>query len=372
VTRFLLILSVVLVASCGQRGTITLDPVARNIGSIEPIFIGTTRKWDPAANAFGGGRSAQLSLARVDVSIPPDRQPGEIKWPKKGRAPDPRTDFVTTDERVYSGSASFRSDLRRSMRSEPGRKDRALIFVHGFNNTFAEGVYRIAQLSHDLDLPRVTVHYSWPSGAQPLGYVYDRDSAIFARDGLEKLINEVIAAGANEVIVVAHSMGSLLLVETLRQMEIRDPGRMSRYLKGVVLMSPDIDVEVFQSQARTFGKLPQPFLIFSSQKDRALRLSSLITGDRDRLGNLTDLNEVADLDVRVIDVQNFSTGTGHFTVGDSPEFIALVNRIGDVQTAFDSDTAGDIGLFPGMVLTARRATSIVVKPLEIMGNELQN
>ena len=31
----------------------------------------------------------------------------------------------------------------------------------------------------------MAVHYAWPSAAEPLGYVYDRDSAIFARDGLD-------------------------------------------------------------------------------------------------------------------------------------------------------------------------------------------
>ena len=73
-------------AACGQRGTVTVDPVARNVGTIEPIFVGTTRALDPATGSFGSERSPVLSLARYDISVPPNRAPGEIKWPRKGRA----------------------------------------------------------------------------------------------------------------------------------------------------------------------------------------------------------------------------------------------------------------------------------------------
>ncbi|MFO0514065.1 MAG: alpha/beta hydrolase [Rhodobacterales bacterium] len=357
-------------AACGQRGVVTVDPAARAVGTIEPIFVGTTRALDPATGSFGAERSPTLSLARYDISVPPARAPGEIRWPPRGRAPDPYTEFVTADDVIYPSSAGFRRDLHAAMRDEEGPRRRALIFVHGFNNTFAEGLYRIAQLSHDLDLPRVTVHYSWPSAGEALGYVHDRDSSLFARDGLEKLFNEVVAAGAEEVIVVGHSMGALLLVESLRQMDIRNAAKLRRYLAGVVLLSPDIDVEVFKSQASTFGELPQPFLILSSRKDRALRLSSFITGQPNRLGNISDIGQVSDLEVRVIDIAAYSTGSGHFTIGDSPELIMLLNNIGSIQAAFDRDNAGRVGLLPGLVLTAQKATEIVVSPAVAINNGL--
>ncbi|MCA3513860.1 MAG: alpha/beta fold hydrolase [Rhodobacter sp.] len=357
-------------AACGQRGVVTVDPAARAVGTIEPIFVGTTRAYDPATGSFGAERSPILSLARFDISVPPVRAPGEIRWPPKGRAPDPYTEFVTADDVIYPSSADFRRDLHVAMRDEEGPRRRALIFVHGFNNTFAEGLYRLAQLSHDLDLPRVTVHYSWPSAGHALGYIHDRDSSLYARDGFEKLFNEVVAAGAQEIIVVGHSMGAQLLVESLRQMDIRDAGKLRRYLAGVVLLSPDIDIEVFKSQASTFGDLPQPFLILSSSRDRALRLSSFITGQPNRLGNISDIEQVSDLDVRVIDIAAYSTGSGHFTIGDSPELITLLNNMGSVQAALDQDRAGRVGLLPGLVLTAQKATAIVVSPAVAINNEL--
>lgn len=370
--RLALFLALGLLAACGQRGSITVDPVARQFGETETIFVGTQRTFDPAIGTFGATRTKLLSYARLDISIPPEREPGQITWPRKGAEPNPQTDFLTEQQIIFPDAASFRRNLRQEMQTQRPISNQALIFVHGFNNTFAEGTYRIAQLSHDLDLPRVTVHYSWPSAGSALGYVHDRDSALYARDGLEKLFNELVEAGAEEVIVVGHSMGCLLLMETLRQMDIRNSGYLRRHLKGVIMLSPDIDVDVFVSQAATFETLPDPFIIFSSERDRALRLSALITGEPSRLGNLTDLDRIADLPVRVVDVAAFSTGTGHFAVGDSPELIALLDSIGSVQAAFDNDNAGRVGLLPGLVLTARNATAIVVSPLEAINDEISN
>jgi esterase/lipase superfamily enzyme len=163
--RIALFLLIGLLAACGQRGVITIDPVARDFGVTEPIFVGTQRAFDPETGSFGNLRSKILSFARLDVSSPPDRQPGEIRWPRKGAEPNPATDFLTERQIIFPDAASFRRDLRHEMKTEERNKPQALIFVHGFNNTCAEGTYRIAQLSHDLDLPRVTVHYSWPSAA---------------------------------------------------------------------------------------------------------------------------------------------------------------------------------------------------------------
>jgi esterase/lipase superfamily enzyme len=370
IRRFVLVLCLCALAACGQRGVITVDPQASRVGTIEPIFVGTTRAFNPETGSFGPERSPDLTLAQYDISIPPQRKPGEITWPKPGRAPDPYTEFLTADETIFASDAAFRQNLAAAMRSVPGQKRQALIFVHGFNNTFAEGLYRIAQLTHDLDLPMVTVHYSWPSAGQALGYLHDRDSALYARDGFEKLFNQVADAGAQEIFVVGHSMGAQLLVEALRQMDIRNSRRLRSHLAGVVLLSPDIDVDVFKSQASTFGDLPQPFLIFSSDRDRALRLSSFITGQPNRLGNLGDIDQLAEVDVRVIDIGAFSAGSGHFTVGDSPELIKLLSNIGSVQEAFDNDASGRVGLLPGLVLTAQKATAIAVSPAVAISNNL--
>lgn len=351
-------LMIVLVA-CTPRGQVTLAPEAATVGQVQEIFVGTTRQQDQDGT-FGSHRSEDMRFARYDVSVPPDRQLGEITWPRRGQTPDPAKQFVTVSQEVYRATTQFRADLRRQLAKTNGE---AVIFIHGYNTNFAEGVYRVAQFAHDLELPGTVVLYSWPSAAEPLGYAYDRDSALFARDGLEQLLHEVSLSGAKRILLVAHSMGSGLTMEALRTAAIRGDRRTLDLLGGVILISPDIDVDVFRVQARALGKLPQPFVIFGSDRDRFLRLSAALTGQEERLGSLGDVSRVADLKVTFLDVGKFVQGNGHFVIGDSPVLIQLLGRIADIQGAFESDQRVRLGLLPGIVLTVQNATQIVLRPI---------
>lgn len=356
------LLLVLLLAACTPRGAIVIDPAAAEVGTVHPVFVGTSRGRDEETGTeYARFRNPDTRFARFDVAIPPTHQPGRIVFTRPNRAPDPQTDFLTTQQTVYDGAGAFRADLARELRKAPRGSREAVIFVHGFNNTFAEGIYRIAQLSHDLKMPGVAVHYAWPSRGAPLAYAYDRDSALFARDGLERLLTEVTAAGADKVVLVAHSMGAAVTMETLRQMAIAD--RRAHNIAGVVLISPDLDVDLFRAQARRIGDLPQPFVIFTSKRDRALALAARLSGETTRLGNVTDVALLSNLKVTLVDVTSYSTGAGHFTPGSSPALIGILSQIGEVDEALASGQTGRTGLLPGVVLTVQDATQIVMSPV---------
>lgn len=362
--------AVLFLAACAPRGYLSVEPDAAGVGQNERIFVATTRQAADERDRFGRERSEAVSFARYDISIPPNRELGAIRWPPRGGTPDPARHFVTTAEVRHPDETAFRADLAAELKRLPRGDRDAIIFVHGFNNTFSEGLYRIAQLAHDLEMPGTVVHYSWPSRASPLGYVYDRDSALFARDGLERLIAELGTAGAENIVLVAHSMGSALTMEALRQTVIRGGARAKARIGGVVLISPDLDVDVFRAQAHAMDGLPQPFLIFGSNRDRILNLSARITGEPERLGNLSDVSRVADLDVTFLDVGAFSEGAGHFTLASSPTLLSLLSRIGDVDRAFDADAKGRVGLLPGVVLTVQNATQVILAPVSAISEEL--
>ena len=177
---------------------------------------------------------------------------------------------------------------------------------------------------------------------------------------------------ARRIVLVAHSMGSFITMETLRQIAIRGDRGLLDIIDGVVLMSPDIDVDVFRMQARAIGDLPEPFIIFGSDRDSVLRLSSFITGQSEgRLGSLGNLDKLADLDVTYLDVGAFRDGTRHFPAGTSAGLIQIIGRIEDVDVAFGRDRAARTGLLPGVVLTVRRATRIILQPVgAITGTQL--
>ena len=183
-------------------------------------------------------------------------------------------------------------------------------------------------------------------------------------------MHEVAAAGADRILLVAHSMGSALTMETLRQIGQKGDRALQAKISGVILISPDLDVDVFRTQALDIGTLPQPFIIFGSDKDRLLGLSSIITGEPDRLGNLTDLSRLGDLSVTYLDVGAFAKGAGHFAVGDSPSLLALLGQIADVDAAFDRDRRGRVGLLSGVVLTVQSATRIVLAPVAAISGQV--
>ena len=111
---------------------------------------------------------------------------------------------------------------------------------------------------------------------------------------------------------------------------------------------------------------PQPFLIFTSDKDRALQISAGLTGQRERLGNIREVGRIADLDVTLLDVTTFAEGLGHFAVGDGAALLRLLGRLSDVDTAFATGPTGRTGLLPGAVLTLQNATKVVLSPVTLI------
>lgn len=358
-TRIFLILSVLFVTACTQRAELVVSTDV--VGQIQEVFVSTSREGTDKL-VFSDKRSATQAYARYRIAVPPERVPGEINAPT-GSKIDPQKQFLVDGVDVFPDSAAFRHGIRDALRERAPKDREVTIYVHGFNNNFADGVLRITQLAHDFEIPGVAVHYAWPSAGHPLAYAYDRDSALFARDGLEQLIYEVREAGAESVVLIAHSVGSLLVMESLRSMSIAKPGSVAKEINGVILISPDLDIDVFRSQATRIGQLPEPFGIFVSKRDRVLSLSARLTGTRNRLGNVDSVDQVADLDVTVIDVTDFSSGAGHFTAGSSPGVIQIFAGAGNIEDAFNGDRAGRSGLFSGAVLTVQNATAILLSPV---------
>ncbi|NSX53590.1 alpha/beta hydrolase [Parasulfitobacter algicola] len=352
-----------LLSACAERSFPVLVEGSDQIGVANVVFAVTTRAED-AKVFFGVDRSETVSFGRYVVSVPPDRKPGDIRFPR--RTPDPTRDFVLAGVDHFLDNRAFQSSLRREFSKLPKQDREATIYVHGFNNTFADSIFRNAQMKNDLGIPGVPISFSWASSANPLGYAYDSDSILIARDALEKMILDVRQSGAEQIIIVAHSMGAFLTMETLRQMAIGSGRHPSDIIDGVILISPDIDVDVFRSQAKRIGELPEPFAIFISERDRALRLSARLTGLTSRLGNLVDVERVSEFNVTLIDVTAFSDGDelNHFTVANSPSLLALVSRVSEIDRAFNSDASVRSGLLPGTVLTVQNTTKIILSPTQ--------
>lgn len=334
-TAFVMVLMIFL-AGCASRGSMGYAPQGTpQIADtdLKAVFVATNRQRAEGTThlSFGPERSEAVSFGRFEISIPSNHKVGEIEW-AKGKA-DPARHFVTTKSEVLSSPQSFRAslsqDLVKSQVLTPGGKKEVILFIHGYNTNFAEGLYRVAQLRHDYEMPSPMVLFSWPSAGKTGLYVYDRDSVIVSRDNLVNVIEQLHKSDVDQITLVAHSMGSSLLMESLRQVHISGRKSVLSKINGVLLLSPDIDIDVFNNQLDQIRPLPRPFMIFASQKDEALEISSFLTGKEQRIGNNIDLEKIEHPGVSVVDVTDFNGGDSlnHFTVATSPALVKLLKGI---------------------------------------------
>lgn len=337
-----------LVACASDRTALPVLPQALDTGIPHTVFVSTSRKRE-ADGTFDFARSPKLSYQELTVSIPPSHVAGSLTYSHKN--PDPLSDFTIAEIEEMSGVNDLSHRLQREQAQNGWPAREVTIFVHGYNTSHPEVAYRAAQIAHDVDLPGSILVYSWPSRGSAFGYAYDLDSMLFARDGLEETIRTVKKAGADRVVLVAHSMGTALAMETLRQAELKNPGWAARTLDGVMLISPDLSVDVFESQMDDIKVVPQPFGIMVSEKDQVLNLSARLRGTHttQRLGTISSAEPLEKYPVEVIDLTEFSddAATGHFVAASSPSLIALfrsADEIRDTLRPADTSLLGD--MFP--------------------------
>ncbi|MEX0287120.1 MAG: alpha/beta hydrolase [Paracoccaceae bacterium] len=237
-----------------------------------------------------------------------------------------------------------------------------LVFVHGYNNTFSQGLYRLAQVATDFETKETLAYYSWPSTAKPLAYVADRDRTVLSRSHFEAFMDQVAATNPDEITVVAHSMGSHLVMETMRGVALSDRRKLDRLFDQVVLISPDIDVEVFHSQLSDIGKLPAPLWIMGSEHDQALALSARLTGETRRLGNEGSTVDFSEFDVVYVDVTALDDGErgNHSTVLTSEKSIDLFGDLYGLYESFSDDPSARIGVIPGAALRLNNSVKVTV------------
>ena len=272
--RLGLLAALALACGCaGPRGAVSIDPAAVGTGAAVPVLVASARAPVAGPAVFGPGR-APLSFARFVVSVPPEREPGSVTYP--GRVVDPRTEFVTLEAARLRDEEAFVAAIDREL----GRTghDEAIVFVHGYNNTFAEGLYRQAQLAQDFGLPATSVNFAWPSAAAWDGYPYDKESAILATEGLSRTLDLVASSSVDRVVVACHSMGCFLVLETMRIKALRGDDAFLERLHAVVMLAPDIDVDIFRERMHEIGYRGIPIYIFASSGDRALQLSARLHG----------------------------------------------------------------------------------------------
>lgn len=359
-------------SSCATGPEGVLAPVAADAqgpaASTVSMLVATSREpsGDPGT-LFTGERSAKLTLTEISISIPPDRAPGTVQWPER-LPPDPASDFAVLHARNIDREQAHDWLLARGSRH-------VLLFVHGFNNRYEDAVFRFAQFAHDSGADVVPILFTWPSRASIFGYNYDKESTNFSRTALETALRTLLESrDVDEVTILAHSMGTWLAMESLRQMAIRD-GRVLPKIDNVILAAPDLDVDVFARQWAELGPDKPEFTIFVSQDDRALAMSRLISGGVQRVGAINPAAEpyrtqLETVGITAIDLTRIEAGDSlhHGKFAESPEIVQLIgSRLLTGQTLTDSSVSLGEGLGAVIAGTAGAVGRVAVAPITVVG-----
>jgi esterase/lipase superfamily enzyme len=249
---------------------------------IVPVFFQTTRvktgRPDPRA-FFGGSRDDKSHFGVSYVSVPKDRNIGTVPRPSIFRlnlSADPSRHVILKEIVEVGNQADFWKTIKRRFTSSV-RKE-ALVYIHGFNQSFQNGVETAATLSADLEIDGAVVSFSWPSRNNLLLYAADFDeaTAVFNRMALRDLLTQLAAeTGAQQVYVVAHSMGNRLLLEA---MALMTTAQAKPPIDKLVFASPDMESNDFTLSVGKIEALSKRMTLYTANVDLALKVSDLLRG----------------------------------------------------------------------------------------------
>jgi esterase/lipase superfamily enzyme len=260
-------------AACGaQPRAFSSDP------RLVEFLFATDRVPQNGAQAvsFTGDRQPTLTFGAVSVHVPVTHKIGRIELPSvwkvwgielRHEPLDENKHFVVRQLQIMSLEAW--GNLIRQTQAKS-----ALIFVHGFNTSFEDAVYRNAQIIYDLDYHGLSVLYSWSSRGAAIDYRYDIDSAYSGRDGfiflLKKLRDDY---GIERIDVLAHSMGNLLVLDALKNSAATaTPARVDQ----LIMAAPDVPRDSFERQLPDIQKIASGTTLYASGADKALAASKLL------------------------------------------------------------------------------------------------
>ena len=254
-------------AGCGRRGTLAevALPATADSDTIR-IIVATSRAPVEAPEFFSAERDFATNFADFSISIPKDRKPGKIEYP--GAKPDPKRHFLVADAERLDGPQGYVKAINNAAAGLHGDEKTGQLIVHGFNTNFAESLMKTAQLDHDLLAPGVHMMFTWPSAAQLLSYVEDRENALFSREALAETLRLVGRSSLRNYNLVAHSMGTFLTMETLRTMAMSNERATLGKIGAVILISADPAVGALVREAMR-GRWPGRRVPVATSADEA-------------------------------------------------------------------------------------------------------
>jgi esterase/lipase superfamily enzyme len=200
-------------------------------------------------------------------------------------------------------------EVERRLAAAP--KKQVLLYVHGFNETFASAAYTTADLCHFLGREDVCAFFTWPASSTGnflISYTTTTESADYAVEHLKKTIRILAATpGVEGLQLLAHSRGTAVMLRAVHDLALeaiaagQEPVKLYK-IDNLVLLSPDIDIDIATQQitglisdpdlatvwpeARLPRILKGRLTVYASPEDRALWISQILFRSSNRVGQL--------------------------------------------------------------------------------------
>ena len=194
--------------------------------------------------------------------------------------------------------------------------------MHGYNVTFEDAARCTAQIAYDLKFDGAPIFFSWPSQGEILQYAVDETNVTWTAPHLMQFLTDVAEqSGAEQIHLIAHSMGNRALTSVLRDLSLTHKSSKPMF-DEVVLTAPDIDAEVFINDiAPAVVKTAQRVTLYASSNDEALIMSKKVHGYAragDSGSQLVVVPGVDTVDVSAVDTSLL----GHNYYGDNSSVLA--------------------------------------------------
>jgi esterase/lipase superfamily enzyme len=300
------------------------------------LFYGTNRNRtgsNKTKDWYGSTLTKELIYGICTVTIPKTHIVGELDRPLKIMGisfrdnPERHIVLETLNE---TSEKDFVLTISQQL-SEKAEKS-ALIFVHGYNVTFHDAALRTAQIAADIPFDGISGFFSWPSAGKTVPYLTDDVNAQASGSQMEKFLDKLISdTGLEQVHILAHSMGNIVLTATLKDLSDKSSwAEKVKIINQIILAAPDIDQDVFTNQILPYFKnVGIRRTLYASGSDEALAISQGVRGGKPKLGQAGEHIYVAN-GIDTIDASNVPSRDIHHSYifeADSllADLFALIN-----------------------------------------------